>query len=108
MVHKFIGVRIFLPGNVLNFPVFEFAKQVDALPEERSDLLAFYLVLAVNLFDEQFAVTENRQPFTCGRASANLLCGFEGFADGGVFGHVVGSSAQKECFGLQLCSGGVG
>ena len=44
---------------MLNFPVFEFAKGVDALLEERSDLLAFYLVLAVNLFDEQLAVTEN-------------------------------------------------
>jgi hypothetical protein len=43
---------VFLSANVLDLPVIKFLKQVDGLAEKRPDLLAFYLVFAIKLFDQ--------------------------------------------------------
>ena len=65
------------------------------MAEERSDLAAFYLVFAINLFDEQFTVAKNQYFF-----STTVFCGFEGFYDAGIFSYVVRSLAEEEGFGL--------
>ena len=62
--------------------------QFNCLAKKRSNLLTFYLVLAVKLLDEKLAVAENRQFL-----SPNLFCGFEGLYDSSIFSYVVSSLA---------------
>ncbi len=65
------------------------------MSEERADLAAFYLVFAINLFDEQFTVAKNQYFFSTG-----VFCGFEGFYNAGIFSYIVRCPTEEEGFGL--------
>jgi len=97
-----IGLFILVPDNVPDLPVFKPAEQIHGLLKKGSEMLAFHSVLAINLFDEQFAVAENDELF-----GTNLLCSFDSFYETCIFGHVVRGSTQDRGSCLQLSTGGI-
>jgi hypothetical protein len=95
LINEFVGLDVVFPANVPNLPAIEPAQQAHGLLVKRSNQLALDLVLAVDLPDEQFAVTENNK-----LSGTDSRCGLEGFDQAGVFGYIVRGSAQRQAFCL--------
>ena len=96
LVYEPVGLFVFISRDVLNVPFFESVEQIDGLAEERFEIVAFDLVFAEELPDEQLTVAEELYMF-----GAELFCGIERFYDCGVFGDVVRGFAEEEGLGQQ-------